>query len=82
MIKKFPVTIPSLSDEERVGYIYLPPSYETNTEIVSFAITGEYKLFSKNLKLKFGKPIKIKSYDLLLGKMCYNRKANVQEDRF
>ena len=32
MIKKFSVTIPALSDEERVGYIYLPPSYETNTD--------------------------------------------------
>ena len=39
-------------------------AYETNTEIVPFAITGTYKLFSNNLKIVFGKPIKIKSKDL------------------
>lgn len=39
-------------------------AYETDSEIVPFAITGEYKLFSKNLKIEFGKPIKIKSKDL------------------
>ena len=32
MVKKFSITIPTLSDEERVGYIYLPPSYETDTD--------------------------------------------------
>lgn len=37
---------------------------ETNCEIVPFAITGEYKLFSNNLKIVFGKPIKIKNNDL------------------
>lgn len=39
-------------------------AYETNSEIVPFAITGKYKLFSKDLKIVFGKPIKIKSDDL------------------
>lgn len=39
-------------------------AYETNTEIVPFAITGDFKMFSKNLKIEFGKPIKIKSNDL------------------
>lgn len=39
-------------------------AYETNTEIVPFAITGIYKLFSKDLKIVFGKPVKIKSNDL------------------
>lgn len=33
---------------------------DTNTSIVPFVITGKYKLFSKNLKIKFLKPIKIK----------------------
>lgn len=39
-------------------------AYETNTEIVPFAITGTYKLFSKDLKIVFDKPVKIKSKDL------------------
>lgn len=39
-------------------------AYETNTEIIPFAITGEFKIFSKNLKIEFGKPIKIKGNDL------------------
>ena len=32
MIKKFTITIPSLSTEERDGYIYFPPSYDQNTD--------------------------------------------------
>ena len=39
-------------------------AYETNSEIVPFAITGTYKFFSKDLKIVFGKPKKIKSVDL------------------
>jgi 1-acyl-sn-glycerol-3-phosphate acyltransferase len=39
-------------------------AYETKSQIVPFAITGTYKLFSKDLKIKFGKPIKIKSNNL------------------
>lgn len=39
-------------------------AYETGCEIVPFAITGDFKMFSKNLKIEFGKPIKIKSDDL------------------
>lgn len=37
---------------------------ETNSEIVPFAITGDYKLFSNNLKIIFGKPISLKSSNL------------------
>ena len=37
---------------------------ETDCEIVPFAITGDYKLFSNNLKIEFGKQIKIKSNDI------------------
>lgn len=33
---------------------------ETGASLIPFAITGEYKLFSKNLKIKFGKKIQIK----------------------
>jgi len=39
-------------------------AYETNSEIIPFSITGTYKLFSKNLKIVFGKPIKITSDNL------------------
>lgn len=39
-------------------------AYETNSEIVPFAIKGTYKLFSRDLKIVFGKPIKIKSDNL------------------
>ena len=34
-------------------------AYDSNSMIVPFAITGSYKLFSKDLKIKFGKPMKI-----------------------
>ena len=36
----------------------------TDTKIVPFAITGKYKIFSKDLKIVFGSPIKIISEDL------------------
>lgn len=39
-------------------------AYETDCEIIPFSITGTYKLFSKDLKIVFGSPIKIKSNDL------------------
>lgn len=39
-------------------------AYETKSEIIPFSITGTYKLFSNDLKIVFGKPIKIKSSDL------------------
>lgn len=39
-------------------------AYETKSEIIPFSITGTYKLFSKDLKIVFGKPIKITSDDL------------------
>lgn len=39
-------------------------AYETNSKIVPFAIKGTYKLFSRDLKIVFGKPIKIKSDNL------------------
>ena len=39
-------------------------AYETNSEIIPFAITGDFKIFSKNLKIVFGSPIKITSNDL------------------
>lgn len=39
-------------------------AYETKSEIIPFSITGTYKLFSKDLKIVFGSPIKVKSNDL------------------
>ena len=39
-------------------------AYETKCDIIPFSITGTYKLFSKDLKIVFGKPIKVKSSDL------------------
>lgn len=39
-------------------------AYDTNTKIVPFTISGDYKLFSKNLKIVFGKPRNIKTNDL------------------
>ena len=37
---------------------------ETDTKIVPFAIVGEYKLFSKSLKIIFSQPIEIKKGNL------------------
>ena len=39
-------------------------AYETKSDIIPFSITGTYKLFSRDLKIEFGKPIKIKNNNL------------------
>ena len=39
-------------------------AYETQCDIIPFSITGKYKIFSKDLKIEFGKPIKVKSNNL------------------
>ena len=39
-------------------------AYETKSDIIPFSITGTYKIFSKDLKIVFGKPIKIKDDNL------------------
>lgn len=39
-------------------------SKETNSNIVPFVITGEYKVFKKNITVEFLKPIEIKSDNL------------------
>ena len=36
----------------------------TNTDIIPFIITGKYKLFQKNIKIKFLPPYKIQTQDL------------------
>ena len=37
---------------------------DTNTSIIPFVITGKYRLFSKNLKIRFGSEFIIKDKDL------------------
>ena len=39
-------------------------AYDTDTKIVPFAITGTYRLFSRNLKITFGEPISIDDSNL------------------
>lgn len=39
-------------------------AYETKSCIIPFAITGKYKIFSKDLKIEFGKPIKVENSNL------------------
>ena len=39
-------------------------AYDTDTIIIPFAITGKYKMFSKNLKIVFNDPIRIKNDNL------------------
>ena len=39
-------------------------AYDTKSKIVPFAITGDYKLFSKNLKIVFGRPLEVISDNL------------------
>jgi len=39
-------------------------AHETDTQIVPFTITGEYKVFKKSVTIEFYKPIKLKSDDL------------------
>ena len=39
-------------------------AYDTDTMILPFVINGKYKMFSKDLKIVFEKPIKIKTRDL------------------
>lgn len=46
----------------KIGTVKL--AHDTNSQIVPFSITGKYKLFSRSLKIKFGKPINIKSNNL------------------
>ena len=46
----------------KIGTVKL--AHDTNTKIVPFAITGKYKIFSKDLKITFGKPLNIKNKSL------------------
>lgn len=46
----------------KIGAIKM--AYDTDTKIVPFAITGTYRLFSKDLKIVFGEPISISNSNL------------------
>lgn len=46
----------------KIGCIKM--AYDTDTPIVPFIITGEYKLFKNNLTIEFLKPYKVKSDNL------------------
>ena len=56
MIKKFSITIPPLSGkEERVGYIYFPPTYDSNTEDrypVMYMFDGQNIFFDEDATYK------------------------------
>ena len=56
MIKKFSLTIPPLSgNEERAGYIYLPPTYEENTNSrypVLYMFDGQNIFFDEDATYK------------------------------
>lgn len=61
----------------KIGAVKL--SYDTNTEIIPFKITGEYKLFSRNLKIVFDKPYKAKKDLEKSNKELYNIINNVED---
>ena len=64
----------NLSPEAKRNYtneLLLPFKYgavsmakKTNNVIIPYSITGDYKLFSKNLKIVFGKPIDVSKLDI------------------
>lgn len=61
----------------KIGTVKL--SYETDTFIIPFKINGDYKLFSKNLKIIFDKPYKAEKNLELSNKKLYNIIDNIKE---
>ena len=61
----------------KIGAVKL--SYETNTEIIPFKISGEYKLFSRDLKIIFDKPYKAKKDLEKSNKELYNIINNIKD---
>ena len=54
---------------------------KTNATVVPYAITGTYKFRSKNLKIKFGSPFKIKNMSLNdANKKLYNEISNLIDE--
>lgn len=54
-------------------------SYETDTYIVPFKISGRYKFFSKDLKIVFDKPLKASENIGLSNELLYNIVDNIKE---
>ena len=53
---------------------------KTDSYLVPFGITGDYKFRSKNLTIRFGKPFKINDVDLdKANKMLYNKVSNLMK---
>lgn len=61
----------------KIGTVKL--SYDTNTEIIPFKISGKYKLFSKDLTIIFGKSYKSKKDLEKSNKELYNIINNIKE---
>ena len=54
-------------------------SYDTNTEIIPFKISGEYKLFSHDLKIIFDKPYRAKKNVEKSNKELYDIINNIKD---
>ena len=61
----------------KIGAVKL--SYDTDTNIIPFKISGDYKIFSNNLKIVFGKPIKANSDLDKANKKLYKIIDNLKE---
>ena len=59
----FPEGTVNKSKDELLPFKYGAVSFASKTDsyIVPFAITGKYKLFRKSVKVKYGKPYKVKN---------------------
>ena len=59
----FPEGTVNKSKDELLPFKYGAVSFASKTDsyIVPFAITGKYKLFRKSVKVKYGKPYKVKT---------------------
>ena len=62
----FPEGTVNRVNDELLPFKYGAVSFakKTNSYIVPFAITGKYKIFKKSVKIKYGKPYKIKNDNL------------------
>ena len=60
------IKLKRISEEEYYNHVLLPlkfgavsMAHKTDSYLVPFAITGDYKFFSKNLTIRFGTPFKV-----------------------
>ena len=56
-------------------------AYDTNSEIIPFAIIGKYKVFKRGLTIIFDKPYKIKSNDLDLENEKLRNKVKLLKEK-